>query len=77
MGNSIARGGTEAGDPTVQSVLKIVEIHQVQWTQVPTMRGPHVLHKDMFVNRRIVTYLQVHTDSNLPESRGSATCSVL
>ena len=27
------------------------------------MRVPDVLHKDMFVNQRIVTYRQVHTDS--------------
>ena len=64
-------------DPTVQNVLKNVEIHQVQWRQVPTAGVPHVLHKDMFVNQRIVTYRQVHTDSNRPESRGGATCSVL
>ena len=50
-------------DPTVQSVLQNVEIHQVQWRQVPTVRVPHMLHKDKFVNRRIVTYRQVHTDS--------------
>ena len=43
-------------DLTVQSVLKSVEIHQVQWRQVPTVRVPHVLHEDKFVDRRIVTY---------------------
>ena len=31
------------------------------------------LHKDKFVNWRIVTYDQVHTDSKRPESRGSTT----
>ena len=40
-----------------------MEIHHVQWRQVPTVRYPHVLHTDKFVNRRIVTYRQVHTDS--------------
>ena len=50
--------------PTVQNVLKNVEIQQVQLRQVPTVRVPHVLHKDMFVNQRIVAYRQVHTDSN-------------
>ena len=60
-------------DPTVRSVLKSVEIRQVQWRQVPTVRVSHVLHKDKFVNQRIVTYRQDHTDSNRPESRGSAT----
>ena len=44
---------------------------------MPTVRVPHVLHKDTFVNQRVVTYRQVHTSSNRPESRGSATCSVL
>ena len=37
------------------------------------MRVPHVLHKDKFVKQRIVAYRQVNTDSNRPESRGSAT----
>ena len=43
-------------DPTDQSVLKSVEIHQVQQRQVPTVWVPHVLHRDKFVNQRIVTY---------------------
>ena len=55
MSSSIARGGTEAGSNGPK-------IHQVQQRQVPTVRVPHVLHKDKFVNQRIVTYRQVHTD---------------
>ena len=43
-------------DPTDASVLKSVEIHQVQQRQVPTAWVPHVLHRDKFVNQRIVTY---------------------
>ena len=67
MGIASARGGTEAGSnsPTVQ---KNVETDQVQLRRVP-----HVLHKDKFVNQRIVTCRQVRTDSKRPESRGSTT----
>ena len=63
--------------PTVQNVSKNVDIHQVQQRQVPTVRVPRVLHKEKFVNQPTVTYRQVHTETNRPESRGSATCLVL
>ena len=70
MGISSARGGTEAGSNSPDRPEN-VEIDQVQWRQVPTVRVPYVLHKDKFVDRRTVTYRQVHTDSKRPESRGS------
>ena len=76
MGISIARVA-QRQVPIVRSVLKSGEIHQLHWRQVPTVRVPLVLQNDKSVKQQIVTYRQVHTDSNRPESRGSATCSVL
>ena len=65
MGNSIAMVA-QRQDPTVQNVLKNVEIHQVQLRQLPTVRVPHVLHKDRFVNQRITPTQTVQKAEEAP-----------
>ena len=70
MGISIARGRTEAGTNSPKRPEKRGDSSSAVEAAV---RVPLVLHKDKFVNQRIVTYRQVHTDSNRPESRGSDT----
>ena len=54
MGISIARGGTEAGSNSIKRPEKRGDTSSAVKGKY-RRRVPHVLHKDKFVNQRIVT----------------------